>query len=102
MDKIKVGEYARCGSIGIVKVCSIEEMPNLQDKGKFQIIDEQGRRIAFKYIQKHNELLTKIIESGDLVNGIFCSLNDVQKFKEYDIQTIVTHEQIERDTYYVQ
>lgn len=101
MGDIKVGEYARCGSIGIAKVCSIEEMPNLQDKGKFQFVDEQGRRIEFKYIQKHNELISKIIESGDLVNGIFCSLNDIQRLKEYDIQTIVTHEQIERDTYYV-
>ena len=117
MDDIKVGEYIRCGSIGIKRVKEV--IKDLKTLMPAKVKSEDDLLIDLKYIRKHDKHLLNLIEVGDIVNDRLLTSEDVfdgkvlrprggkahnDKFvplKENEIESIVTHEQIERDTYYV-
>ena len=114
-DEIKVGEYIRCGSIGIRKVVQVLKSPITLKVNK--VVDENGLLIAKHYIKKHSKNILKLIEKGDLVNGYIITseymmsdgtiyqegarFNRLVLLKAKDVKTIMTHEQIEAKQYVV-
>lgn len=115
IDKIKIGEYIRCGSIGIRKVKSV--IKSLETLKINKVVDETDFIIDVKYITNHNKNILKLIEKGDLVNGYLVTseligldgtiyqeggrFNRLAKLKAKEVETILTHEQIEAKQYIV-
>ena len=117
MGNIKIGEYIRCGSIGIKRIKEI--IKDLKTLEPVKVKSEGGLLIDLKYIRKSDKHILRLIEPGDIVNDRLITSEDIydgkvfrprggkahnDKFvplKENEIESIVTHEQIERDKYYV-
>lgn len=107
MEEIKVGEYIRDRAGNIAKV-----MKN--HNNMFEIESNTGARInQFKeLIVKHSKNIIDLIECGDYVNGQYVEkINQYENGKfitvltgiidEQDIETILTKEQYEQNSYRV-
>lgn len=109
MDDLKVGEYVRTND-GIFKVTKIDGLYIYLDKEYFDKQYQTMRDVTFKErIVKHSFNIIDLIEVGDFINGnkvykvtntcIYCIGKAVQNKLTVNIQTILTHEQYERNCY---
>ena len=103
---IEVNEYVRTkdGIIGkVIKVLSNRVFLN-----------SLGYAVLIKYIVKHNKIISEVVEVGDYVNGKlihkidkgtnYCYLyyGNCKTFVNYQIKSIVTHEQFASIEYKVE
>lgn len=110
INKLKVGNFVRCGSAGIKQVKEI-----IKDKETLEptaFIDEKGLTVDVKYIQNFNTNPLQLVELGDLINNeivypecffdgvLYRDSNNprqyerVVKFKKTDLKSFVTKEQL--------
>ena len=115
MEEIKVGDYIRTKQWGIAKVATVDE------KGKCTHIKNKNNRIThyFEQLGKPSPNIIDLIEVGDYVNGekmkeFHIEENPVTKNKrlvikhewlnvinDFEIKSIVTHEQFNSIKYEV-
>lgn len=115
INKMKIGDYARCGSAGIRKVNEIIRDNSTQEILKF--IDNKGLIVDIKYVQNYNSNPLELVELGDCINrtiitheyfndGVLYRDSDnvrqydkLVKFKKNEIKSFITREQLEHDEY---
>ena len=118
--KVKLNEFVKLKDGNIAKIIKIDEKDPVYHNQQTYIIDECVKMsglcsnlIYSEDIINHNFNIIELIKLGDIVNGIpiyaIQESNGVKCIKTIldetlyndDIKTILTKEQIERRTYYV-
>ena len=106
-DKIEVGEFVRTNKGNIGQVIDIFQghcvaKYHIEFKGNVKV---KRQYLSTNTIVNHNKIISEIIEVGDYVNGKlihkiekgpnYCYLyyGNCKTFVDYQIKTIVTHEQ---------
>lgn len=102
MDNLKVGEYVRTKNGKIDKVINNNYYMSQYIECEKRIVDKEN-------IVNHSKNIIDLIELGDFINGnkvykvtntcIYCIGKAVQNKLTVNIQTILTHEQYERNCY---
>lgn len=114
MEKIEINEYVRTKNGIIDKVVGVDEIALILHCEKGMCIDECNRiGTHFKNILKHSKIISEVVNVGDYVNGKliykidkgpnYCYLyyGKDKTFVDYQIKTILTHEQFEQNSYKV-
>lgn len=102
--EIKVGEYVRTKTGKIDKVINNNYYMSQYIECEKGIVDKEN-------IVKHSKILSEVVQVGDYVNGKlihkidkgqnYCYLyyGNCKTFVDYQIKTILTHEQYEKNCY---
>ena len=118
-DEIKINEYVRTKDGHIAKY--IEKIAKDEDVSDGMLFDnfiyEKYKHIRYSILKeiivKHSKIISEVVEIGDYVNGKlihkidkgpnYCYLyyGNCKTFVDYQIQTILTKEQMEANQYVV-
>lgn len=115
-ENIKIGEYIRTYSGLISQVKAYQDLTSYDGNGKsvtFRSYDTDKGSVADIDIAKYSKIISEVVEVGDYVNEKlihkidkgtnYCYLyyGNCKTFVDYQIKTIVTHEQFKSVMYEV-
>ena len=66
INKLKIGDYARCGSAGIRKVTQI--IKDNKTSKVIEFIDDKNITVDIKYVQDFSSNPLDLVKEGDCIN----------------------------------
>lgn len=115
INKLKIGDYVRCGSAGIRKVTQI--IKDNKTSKVIEFIDDKNITVDIKYVQDFSSNPLDLVKEGDCINRNIVSgeyfdngilYRDSNNYKHRDklvrvkkneIDSFITKEQLDKDEY---